>query len=412
MDKINACVMQTKDEILQSLSDGTLLEGINVEFKSAFSDKFADIYAKTIISFANTEGGYLILGIQESKTGCVVKGIQEDMVCGMISSLQNIFSKFAPYVRYSISQEYVAGKTILIVEVFKAETTVYFCRASSPENLISYIRTPSGSTVQDDQSKRYKKIYKYMTLETFMACLYEGSWRFFEPNQWPDRYERRFYCADYQFPNAGTAAPKLYATCLTRCKNSEAAWKVYSNGQALKQHCVQVEINLAEFRNQLCASGYSVEERKVEYIYESLLDDIHKQQSPSYAKYFKPFSIRNFVSLLSLKRDAYAYEEEVRFFLIPKITNGNRSFGKKKSDYVDIKLDWSKIIKYVRVDKHCSDVELKSLQQACFAAGINPVIKKYSWIGNGKSHTTSFVDISFELFCVDDMKGTARLKIK
>ena len=404
--------MHKKDEILQSLSDGTLVEGINVEFKREYSDKFADIYAKTIVAFANTEGGYLILGVQESNTGYVIKGIQEDLVCGVISSLQDAFSKFAPYVKYAISQEIVAGKTILIVEVSEAETTVYFCRTSSPESLISYIRTPSGSTVQDDRSKRYRKIYKYMTLETFMACLYEGSWRFFEPNQWSDRYERRFYCADYQFPNAGEAAPKLYATCLTRCKNSEAAWKVYSNGKAFKQHCVQVEINLSEFRNQLNASGYSMEEREVEYVYESLLNDIHKPQSPRYAKYFKPFSIQNFVSLLTLKRDAYAYEKEVRFFLIPKNTSGNRSYGKKKSDYVDIKLDWSKIIINVRVDKHCSDVELKSLQEACFAAGINPVIKKYSWIGKGQSQTTSFVNISFELFCIDDMKGTARLKIK
>lgn len=55
-----------------------------------------------------------------------------------------------------------------------------------------------------------------MTLETFMTCLYTGTWRFFEPNKWQDRYERRFYCADYLFPNAQTDAPKLYATCVTR----------------------------------------------------------------------------------------------------------------------------------------------------------------------------------------------------
>ena len=405
--------MQTKEEILQRLSDGTLSEGIHVEFKATYSDKCTDLYAKIIVAFANTEGGYLIFGVQEASSGCVVKGLPGGAIFDIMFSLQKAFLMYAPYVKFAISAELIAGNRILIVSVSRSETSLYFGRPTSLERLTAYIRRPDGVIVQSQiPPKRYQKIYKYMTLDTFMVCLYKGSWRFFEPNKWSDRYERRFYCADYKFPNASIVAPKLYATCLTRCKNSEASWKVYSNGQSFNQHCVQIEINLVEFRKQLCASRYLLEEREVEYLHESLIDTIHKPKDKRYSLYFSPFTFQKFISLLTLKRDAYTYEKEVRFFLVPKIATGTRSFGKKKSDYVDININWSKLIKNVRVDKHCSDAELKSLQQACFAAGINPVIRKYSWIGSELSQNISLANIPFELFCIDDMKGSARLKIK
>lgn len=92
----------------------------------------------------------------------------------------------------------------------------------------------------------------------------------------------------------------------------------------------------------------------------------------NYPLYFRPFKRRRFISLLSLKRRTYEYEKEVRFFLILEDQQGARSHGKQKSDFRDIQIDWNKLIKRVRVSKFCSDAELKSLQQACFAAGINP----------------------------------------
>ena len=98
----------------------------------------------------------------------------------------------------------------------------------------------------------------------------------------------------------------------------------------------------------------------------------HKTDNSNYHIYFQPFSRRNFISLLSLKRKAYEYEKEVRFFLIPKDPQGERSHGKQKSDCRDIPIEWAKLIKSARIDKHCSKAEIKSLQQACFAAGINP----------------------------------------
>ena len=74
---------------------------------------------------------------------------------------------------------------------------------------------------------RYTKVFKYMTLDVFLTSLYCGTWRFFEPSKWKDKFEQRFYCANYALPTAKGHTPQLFATCVTRGKNSEAAWKVY-----------------------------------------------------------------------------------------------------------------------------------------------------------------------------------------
>lgn len=151
------------------------------------------------------------------------------------------------------------------------------------------------------------------------------------------------------------------------------------------------------------------------YVNEGYIKNLHKTDNCNYHLYFQPFSRRNFISLLSLKRKAYEYEKEVRFFLIPKDPQGERSHGKQKSNYQYIPIEWAKLIKSARIDKHCSQAELKSLQQACFAAGINPKLSCGALMGGGKPHdiTPSIsVDIRFDLFCIDDMQGSSRLKIK
>lgn len=140
------------------------------------------------------------------------------------------------------------------------------------------------------------------------------------------------------FINAEDAAPKLFATCVTRERNSEASWKVYAGGTGLSQHCLQMEINLVEFRNQLQASGFQVEEKEVTYQHDGYIESLHQATNSNYPSYFRPFTRRSFISLLSLKRRAYEYEKEVRFFLIPRDSKGPRSHGKQKSDYRDIQI--------------------------------------------------------------------------
>ena len=39
--------------------------------------------------------------------------------------------------------------------------------------------------------------YKYMSLDSFIVSLVNHTWRFVEPKKWKDKYEGRFYNADY-----------------------------------------------------------------------------------------------------------------------------------------------------------------------------------------------------------------------
>ena len=308
----------------------------------------------------------------------------------------------------------VDSKQVAVVRIEKTEPIAYYRRRhSSPTRLTAYERkVQDGGKVKDEakEKKYYAKVYKYMTIEAFLISLYAKTWRFFEPNKWNDKYEQRFYCAKYQIPDAEHATPQLFATCVTRKQNSEAAWKVYSHGQGLGSHCVQLELDIDELRAELRNNGLGIAEMPVEYKEENYILDLHKKdKSKDYAKYFTSFSFDKFLKLLTLKRDAYSYEQEIRIFAIPK-DYAQRSLG-NTSQCKDLAIDWSKVIRKVRIDQDCTDAELISVQQACFFVGINPIIQGYAFIGNIHK-PANCVDKEFERFDIDAMPGSSRITIK
>jgi len=56
-----------KQDLEQFLDSERAQEGFDIEFKGAEAIKNKDILSKTISAFANTQGGYLFLGIEEEK---------------------------------------------------------------------------------------------------------------------------------------------------------------------------------------------------------------------------------------------------------------------------------------------------------------------------------------------------------
>ena len=212
--------MKLIDKIIQQIKEGTLRENASVEMKMQLRNK--NILAKVLVGLANAGGGHMIVGVEELAGTCTVLGLKqdEDEIRKMIDS---VCRDFCIDIQTTITRKEVGKNHILIIEVIPIHVVTYYSRPTSPERLYSYTRDKDGRTILSADTKTYQKIYKYMTLETFMTCLYTGTWRFFEPNKWQDKYEIRFYCADYQFPNAHEAAPKLFATCVTRERNSEAS---------------------------------------------------------------------------------------------------------------------------------------------------------------------------------------------
>lgn len=407
--------MTTLKEIIKKLNNGTLAENETVEFKTAMPTDLS-LLAKYMVGIANNGGGYIILGVRKKPDGVILIGIDKTHN-SVLNDINNAVDNFTTGVEINYSLKTIKNKKIGIITVVPNPSDppdAYFCRKdTSPEKIIRYriLRDGGSQKIIAEEKKLYKKVYKYMSIDTFISCMYHGSWRFFEPNKWDDKFERRFYCAKYQIPTAKGSTPQLFATCVTREKNSGAAWKVYSHGQGLGAHCLQLELDVVELRKQLRNDQFQISEKEVKYHNDYYILNLHNpKKSKDYQKYFNNFSIANFLNLLVLKRNAYTYEKEIRFFAIPINRCGQRSSG-KKSMHKDLEIDWSGVIKSIRIDKACSDSELLSFKQACLFAKINPIIKGYSFTVQIPI-SNNYPQIPTERFSIDDMPGRQRIIIK
>lgn len=394
--------------------DVLLPEGKMIEYKANFP---ADLYkmVKLVVAIANNGGGYLVYGVRESKDGFLVEGLNYDRetTLSRISTLLNVNTIG---LKYHLDEQIVDEKRILKIEVEPSSETAFFSRTeTSPERQIAYgfaLDKNERRGVTTDVKMAYKRVFKYMTLEAFITSMFCKSWRFFEPSIWNDRFEQRFYCANYRVAGAEGNTPQLFATCVTREPNSEAAWKVYSHGQGLGMHCVQLELDVVKLRNEIRESGLQLEEKFVTYESENYITELHKKKSPksAYRKYFEPFTRASFLDLLSLKRKAYEYEQEIRFFVIQKSPSFKRNTC-KKAEHQDIKINWSSVIQKVRIDKNCTPAELVSIQRACYEVGIDPQFKGFSFIPGTSTPPLGAKRVEFSAFNIDEMPGTNKIAI-
>ena len=383
--------MKKIEEIEKGLQELTLRENEFIEFKTRIPwDK--KLIAKQFVGIANNGGGYYIIGVKETEKGIELIGVKEK-ISFITSELISICNEYTTNVKCDVNVKNINNYSIIIAVITISEAIAYF----KSEKPIVYLRDSSGRT----SFSKYEKVYKYMPLEAFILNLCHGNWRFFEPSKWSDNFESRFYCANFS-PDKSQYAPKLYATCVTRKQNNEAAWKVYAHGHGLGAHCVQLELDIKKLRAELNKSiaKYEFAERKVKYEHDGYILNLHKNTNPEYPNYFMPFSLNKFISLLSLKRDAYEYENEIRIFAIPLKKTYMRNI-RKQAEYIDFKISWKDVIRRGRIDKSCSEAEIISIQQACFQAGINPLFKN-SRYKNLLPSPSSCIDIEFELFSIDD----------
>lgn len=232
--------------------------------------------------------------------------------------------------------------------------------------------------------------YKYLDLETALLCLKNKSIRFAEPTRWEDKYEGRFYQANYEnVCNDPSCSPLLYACCMTYKQNNEAAWKLYSYGKTgLGAHCVQFKINRHKFRQQLAKSGqvksgYTIFEGKVLYCREDVINGIHKKkyktsngsevENENYNKFFDSFNLFKYLNLLLLKRDYFKHENEIRFFIIPndvgkpKAKQSQKGGIKVYGDTLDVNIDWADVLEEIKIDEKCTDLEYEIFKDACLS---------------------------------------------
>ena len=90
-------------------------ESKNIEYKVVVPDK-SEKYMKTVVAFANTQGGRLVIGIDD-KTHQVV-GVDNDSLFQAMDALTNAISDSCePQIIPDIGPQTVDGKTVIVITV-------------------------------------------------------------------------------------------------------------------------------------------------------------------------------------------------------------------------------------------------------------------------------------------------------
>ena len=431
-------------------------ENEELEYKQNFQKKQIPSYLRILVSMANTRGGCIMFGIQEVNHHGKVNGLKGEEIHAFYAfkeSFENWFNEEydgeiepvfdikeyenKPYALISVSK---SAETIVRIKdesaiIRKGDEMISIKKIVLPEKQKKRINIRKQSKFEDINNSdhaslpnykvhttliRKQYIYKYMSLETFIKCIENGTMMFQEPTAWEDQYERRFYKANYSKLTPLNDPTKMFATCTTFQEKNEAAWKVYARGNTgLESRCIQLKLDWALLRKCFSDSASNgknsdnikctVYEGKVSYMLsEEDILKIHKKNSPYHTLFFKPFNMEKFIGLHLFKRPAFAYEQEIRFFMVPN-TSIQRITTAKKATKLFVKIPWKDIIKEVRIDKRCSASEILALQAVCEDNGIELNGGKIVSRPSTPSGLTQITAVEFD---IDKMPGPKQITIE
>ncbi len=109
-------------------------EGPQIEFKKTLSQ--LEKVAKTLVSFANSKGGIILVGVQDDKFVIGVNDVEEEIF--ILNQAINFYCN--PPVKVDYREEEVFGKNVLVVEVPESETKPHRSQSPSGEWLL-YVRS-------------------------------------------------------------------------------------------------------------------------------------------------------------------------------------------------------------------------------------------------------------------------------
>ena len=117
-------------------------ESKNIEYKVTLPDK-SEKYMKTIVAFANTQGGKLIVGVDD-KTHQIV-GVENDILFQLMDGIANAISdSCVPQIIPDIEPHTAEGKTVIVVSVEAGKNRPYYLKAKGKDNG-TYIRVAGTS---------------------------------------------------------------------------------------------------------------------------------------------------------------------------------------------------------------------------------------------------------------------------
>ena len=117
-------------------------ESKNIEYKVSLPDK-NEKYMKTLVAFANTQGGKLIVGVDD-KTHQVV-GVENDVLFPLMDGIANAVSDSCePQIIPDIEPQTIDGKTVIVVTVEAGKNRPYYLKSKGKDNG-TYIRVAGTS---------------------------------------------------------------------------------------------------------------------------------------------------------------------------------------------------------------------------------------------------------------------------
>ena len=269
------------------------------------------------------------------------------------------------------------------------EIRKYYAAAMKPSEKALFheeLKNNSKKYFQIGNLSNASSFFKYFNLDTALKCLKKGNLQFVEPSRWQDKYERRFYEADYSPQNTkAEECPLLYATCMSTSRFNEAAWQLYTyNKTGLGAFCVEIQINKHKFRQQLAKAinnGDIVYEGVVMYCSPKMINNLHYKkdvekgcdiENKHYNQYVKRRDgisyINNYLNLLLMKRLDFQHEKETRFFIVKEGKKGDlkaqRIIDDEKVYYggaVLLDIDWVEVIEKVFVNAKEESLEYELL---------------------------------------------------
>ncbi len=117
-------------------------ESKNIEYKLTLPDK-SEKYIKTIVAFANSQGGKLIIGVDD-KTHQIA-GVDDDNLFQMMDGIANAVSdSCVPQIIPDIEPQTIDGKTVIAVSVEVGKNRPYYLKSKGKEDG-TYIRVAGTS---------------------------------------------------------------------------------------------------------------------------------------------------------------------------------------------------------------------------------------------------------------------------
>lgn len=129
-----------------TLEDIKCGESKNIEFKVQLPDD-SKKYMKTIVAYANTSGGKIIIGVDDITRSIV--GVEPSSVFQIMDKIANAVSDMcAPQIVPDVTFQTIEGKCIVQIEIYPGQNRPYYIRSMGKENG-TYIRVAGTSRPVD-----------------------------------------------------------------------------------------------------------------------------------------------------------------------------------------------------------------------------------------------------------------------